>query len=289
MNQPLIVIVGPTATGKSDLAIKIAESFNGEIVSADSWTIRRYMDIGTAKPSPALRNLVPHHLIDVIEPDEDFNVVEYKKLALEAINSIHDKGKIPILVGGSGLYVDAVIYDYSFLPPGEAAERSRLNLMSLEDVQKIAIINGLDLSLIDEQNKRRVIRLIESKGESARKSHLRDKTLIIGLQADYDVLKQAIVNRVELMIEAGLEEEVRGLMLRYGWDIEALKGIGYSEWRQYFSNKQTVDCTKDLIIRHTLALAKKQQTWFKRNKSIQWFITPVKYIDIVELITTFIE
>ncbi|MGH7233849.1 MAG: tRNA (adenosine(37)-N6)-dimethylallyltransferase MiaA, partial [Candidatus Saccharimonadales bacterium] len=284
MNAPLIGVVGSTATGKSQLALKLAQSLNGEIVSADSWLVRRGVDIGSAKPSLIMQSKVPHHLIDIIDPGQDFTAAEYKKLAKKAIADIQSRGKLPILVGGTGLYIDAVLYDYSFLGAADSKERQRLNSLTLDELHSIARSKGLDLSSIDTRNKRRVIRLIESNGGVATKSSLRPDTLVIGVVSQPSSLHHQITKRVESMINQGLEEEVRGLSDKYGWDCEGLKGIGYSEWRLYFNDHQSLETTKERIIKDTVALAKRQGTWFKRNKSIHWLDNPVNWQQVVALV-----
>lgn len=288
-NPKLIVIVGETASGKSALAITLAEKFNGEIICADSWTVRREVNIGTAKPSAEDQKRVKHHLLDVAGPDEDFTAAVFKDLANKAIQDIADRGKLPIMVGGTGLYVDGVLYDYGFLPAGDRGEREELNQLNNEQLlNKIADLR-LDLSGIDTRNKRRLIRLIETKGQRPIKNEYRKNTLILGINNDRTALVQRISQRVDNMIEAGLEAEVRSLVEHYGWECEALKGVGYSQWRGYFEDAATLDQTRQKIIKATLDLAKRQRTWFKRNKSIQWFTTPVKQTEIVDTVTTFLE
>ena len=289
MSSPLIAIVGSTATGKSEMAFHLAKRLNAEIVSADSWLVRRGLDIGTAKPSPSMLREIPHHLIDIIEPDQDFSAAEYKKLALKSIEQIQSLGRLPLLVGGTGLYIDAILYDFSFLPSSEPKERQHLNNLSLSDLHSLAIAQKLDLSQIDMRNKRRVIRFIESEGKMATKSNLRPDTLIIGIRSEPDVLREKIKERVELMMSLGLENEVKRLSELYGWQCEALKGIGYSEWELYFKKRQSLETTKARTIKDTIALARRQQTWFKRNKSIHWFTTPVNIADVDALITTFLN
>lgn len=285
----LIVIVGETASGKSALAMELAEKFNGEIICADSWTVRREVNIGTAKPSIEDQKRVKHHLLDVAGPDEDFTAAVFKDLANKAIQDIADRGKLPIMVGGTGLYVDGVLYDYGFLPAGDRGEREELNQLNNEQLlNKIADLR-LDLSGIDTRNKRRLIRLIETKGQRPIKNEYRKNTLILGINNDRTALVQRISQRVDNMIEAGLEAEVRSLVEHYGWECEALKGVGYSQWRGYFEDAATLDQTRQKIIKATLDLAKRQRTWFKRNKSIQWFTTPVKQTEIVDTVTTFLE
>jgi len=285
---PLLVIIGETASGKSALAMELAKRFDGEIISADSWTVRRGVDIGTAKPSLDDRRAVPHHLLDMVGPDEDFTAAVFKRLANQAIEDIHDRGKIPIMVGGTGLYIDGVIFDYSFLPTGAPGQRTELNELSIPALLKRIKDNEIELGEVDVRNKRRLIRLIENNGILPTKRELREGTLIIGLDADRTILKKRITERVDAMLAAGLEAEVRGLVERYGWDCEALKGIGYAQWQSYFEGRDDVDEVRQKIIKGTLDLAKRQRTWFRRNNCIQWFTTPVNQSAIVELVTTFL-
>jgi tRNA dimethylallyltransferase len=286
---PLICIVGQTATGKSSLALRIAKTCNGEIICADSWTIRRDVDIGSAKPSREERELVPHHLLDVVAPDEDFNAAIFKGLANKAITDISNRGKLPIMVGGTGLYVDSVIYDYSFSAVGNRRNRAQLNTLSLPQLlQKIKDL-GIELGEVDTRNKRRLVRLIETNGARPTKHELRKNTLLLGLRIKNEELKQRIINRLDVMMIAGLENEVRQLAEQYGWDCEALKGINYSQWREYFLGSENRDQVQQKIIRATMNLAKRQNTWFLRNKSIHWLDTPVKWLPVVDLITTFLD
>lgn len=284
---PLVVILGETATGKSKLALDLAKKLDGEIISADSWTVRREVNIGTDKPSQADQKLVKHHLIDIVDPCVDFTAAVFKSLALEAIDDIASRNHLPIMVGGSGLYIDSVIYDYQFLVAGDRKERESLNKLSVSEL--LARIEQLKLPIrdnIDRRNKRRLIRLIESGGQLPKKGSLRDNTLLIGTTIDDASHKSLIESRVDQMIANGLETEVKQLSQKYGWDCEALKGVGYKQWREYFDGHQTLDQTRQQIISATNNLAKKQRTWFKRNKSIHWFSQPVNLDGIVELVTT---
>ena len=284
---PLLVIVGATACGKTALAIQLARQLNGELISADSWAIRRELNIGTAKPTPQELNGVPCHLINLVDVCQDFSAAAYKREAVSVIGEVSQRQKLPILVGGSGLYIDAVLYDYSFLPRPSQAVRDTLNSLNLTELQARAASLNLPMNKIDSRNKRRVIRLIETQGAFPRKKELRGHTLIIGIEMEHDRLVQAIRNRVQIMFDEGLEEEVRRLSAAYGWQCEGLKGIGYQEWKLYFENRQTLEQTRDRIIRNTLNLSKRQKTWFKRNKDIHWFSSPVNYPEIVELVTTY--
>jgi tRNA dimethylallyltransferase len=290
MAEPkLIVIIGETASGKSTLALRLARQFDGEIICADSWSVRREVDIGTAKPGTAERKAVPHHLLDVVAPCEDFTAAVFKKLATGAVADIAHRGKLPIMAGGTGLYIDSLLYDYGFLPAGDRGEREGLDAMSVPELLAKIDELGIDPGGVDKRNKRRLIRLIETGGARPSKGELRPNTLIIGLQPTREELKQKIIDRTDAMIAAGLEDEVRRLADRYGWGCEALKGVGYAQWRGYFEGSQTLSETRGKIAKATLDLAKRQRTWFKRNKSIQWVPTPVKWTNVVEEVTTFLE
>lgn len=283
---PLLVIVGETASGKSALGLELAKLLNGEIICADSWTVYKDFDIGTAKPSQEERLEVPHHLLDVTTADEGFSAPQYKRLALAAIDDISRRGKLPIMVGGTGLYIDSVIYDYSFLPPSDRDTRARLNGLSLDNLINIAKERELPLSSVDNRNKRRVIRLIENDGRMPAKSSLRPNTLIIGLRLDREELAARIEARVDKMLAGGLEQEAKLLVKHYGWDCEPMKGVGYKEWQDYFEGEQGLTETRQKIIKASLDLAKKQRTWFKRNKSIQWINNRGNIDTVVDLITT---
>ena len=286
---PLVVIVGETASGKSAMAMEIAQRFDGEIISADSWTVYKGFDIGTAKPSALERAMVPHHLLDVADAHGGFSAVIFQQLAQAAIDGIHRRGKLPILVGGTGLYIDSVLYHYSFLAPPPPEVREKLNALSLEEVLRLAKEKGLDVTQVDTRNKRRVIRLIENDGKLPTRKPLRPNTLVIGLHTPHETLTDRITSRVDMMVSAGLEFEVRKLAQEYGWDAEPMKGVGYKEWREYFDGSATLEQTIQRIIKNTLDLAKRQRTWFKRNKSIHWITTPVKYTDIDDLLTTYLN
>lgn len=286
---PLVVVVGETASGKSALALRLAQEFNGEIICADSWTVRREVNIGTAKPTAEEQAMVPHHLLDVAGPCEDFTAAVFKKLANEAIGDIANRGKLPIMVGGTGLYVDGVVYDFGFLPEGDRRAREELNKLTNQQLMERIKKLGLELGDIDTRNKRRLIRLIETGGAVPTKKALRENTLLVGLQSDRQELKDRIAKRVDAMLAAGLEDEARTLSGRYGWECEALKGIGYAEWQDYFSGVQNLSETRQKIIKNTLDLAKRQRTWFKRNKSIHWFSAPVNWHEVVDVITTFLS
>jgi len=286
---PLIVIVGETASGKSALAMQLAQKFSGEIISADSWTVYKGFDIGTAKPSKEELALAPHHLLDIAEPREGFSAPEFKKRAIQAIDGIARKDKVPFMVGGTGLYTDSVLFDYRFLAAPDAALHAELSALSIHEIRQKVTEQNLGTEGIDVRNKRRLIRLLETGGARPEKSLMRQNTLVLGVYVEREHLRERVMRRVDAMLTAGLEQEVRHLSEKYGWDIEPMKGIGYREWFEYFTGSQTLDQTRDRIIAATMNLAKRQRTWFKRNNSIHWLTTDDKFTEAVDLLTTFLN
>lgn len=286
IGSPLVAIVGETASGKSALAMEIAERFNGELICADSWTVYKGFDVGTAKPSSEERARVPHYLLDVADPNEGFSAAVFQRLAKKAIAEITARGKLPILVGGTGLYVDSILYDYSFLPKSDPEGRARLEALSLRELLEHVQELGLSTEGIDLRNKRRVVRLIENGGERPTRRSIRHNTLVLGMRVEREALQSRITTRVDSMLANGLEQEVADLAPKYGWEAEAMKGIGYREWQPYFAGTQTLEETRAKIIKSTMDLAKKQRTWFKRNNSIQWVSDRSNAVD---LITTFLN
>lgn len=283
---PLLVIVGETASGKTSLAIDLAAKLNGEIICADSWTVRREVNIGTDKPDITAMKGIKHHLLDVVGPDEDFTAAVFKRLAIDAIEDIYSRAKLPIMVGGSGLYIDSVLFNYGFLDAGDRTKRVRLNNMTLDELIVSIKKQGLSLEGVDLRNKRRLIRVLESEGRNSTKEPLRKNTLVIGVMRARYELENSVKKRIDEMINSGLEQEVEQLVLKYGWECEALKGVGYKEWQGYFNGYYDIEETKQKIYRSTMNLAKKQRTWFKRNKSIHWCQQPVKMEEVVDLLTT---
>lgn len=250
---PVVVIVGPTASGKTALGIELARQFNGEIICADSRTVYKYMDIGTAKPTPAEQRVVAHHLLDVVEPDQAFTVVDFKRLAEQAITEIWARGHVPIMVGGSGLYVDAVLFDYSFSPEG--AERDPINPRHAH------------------QNNPHTKHL------------LRKNTIVLGLNVPREVLVQRIEGRTEKMVEDGFVDEVRWLSGQYP-DARALLAPGYKAMMAYIQGQVSLEEATHQFVRNDRQLARRQLAWFRRNKSIQWLDDPS---NAVEFVTTFLN
>jgi tRNA dimethylallyltransferase len=286
----MVVVVGETASGKSALAVELARQFDGELVCADSWTVYEGFNVGTAKPSAAERAAVRHHLLDVADPRQGFSAVEFQKLAKAAIEDITGRGKLPIMVGGTGLYIDSVLYEYEFLPAPAEVLRDELNVLTLEQLQTRAGEMRLDTTGIDMRNKRRIIRLIENEGVRPGRGEMRDNTLVLGLARDREHLRERVEARVDAMLAAGLEDEVKALADKYGWEAEPMKGIGYREWRPYFEPRpelhQDVALTRERIVAATMGLAKRQRTWFKRNPRIHWLEGMNTTTEAVDLVTT---
>lgn len=268
---PLIAIVGETASGKTAAGIKIAQKVGGEIICADSRTVYKQMDIGTAKPSQEEQKLVPHHLIDVVWPSEKFSAAEFQRQAEKCIHEIAARGKVPIIVGGTGLYVDALLYNFQFNNKPNEVYRTQLLQMNDEELTTLLHTKNIDITNLNTKNRRHVIRAIERDGEVPRNTVLRDSTAVFGLKLDREVLKSRIEKRVEQMLLDGFLDEVSALAEVYGWDVESMSGIGYRVAREYLEGRATKKDVKDAFIKRDLSLAKRQRTWFKRNQDITWF------------------
>ncbi|HTE22719.1 MAG TPA: tRNA (adenosine(37)-N6)-dimethylallyltransferase MiaA [Candidatus Limnocylindria bacterium] len=282
---PLVVIVGETASGKSAVGMELAKRFNGEIICADSRTVYRGLDIGTAKPTEAEQAQVRHHLVDIVDPDQAFTVSDFKRLAKEAINDIASRGRLPIMVGGTGLYIDAVLYDFQFRSPASSELRQELSALSVDELQERIRVAGLELPE-NAHNPRHLIRVLESGGELGTRKPLRKNTLVLGLRSDREALRQRIMVRVDDMVEAGLVEELQRLVDKYGWNIPALQGPGYKAFRGYLEGTLNLEEAKALFVQNDMQLAKKQRTWFRRNNSIHWVLNSGKSVDIT---TTFLN
>lgn len=266
------MIVGPTAVGKTKLSIEVTKAFDGEIISGDAMQFYKGLDIGTAKASKAEQVQAKHHLLDILEPTESFSVVEYQKLVREKITEIKLKNKTPILVGGSGLYVQSIIEDYQF----KGAKRDKGNdyqNMSLDLLQnKLKQKNPKLYEQIDIENKRRVIRALEKDDDDIqveRKPYY-DNYYIIGLNTNREKLYERINNRVDDMIKSGLIDEVKTL---YDQNIrsQSIKAIGYKELYQYFDGDISLDESIRLIKRNSRRYAKRQLTWFRNKMNVEWF------------------
>jgi tRNA dimethylallyltransferase len=282
----VVAVVGPTAVGKSRLGALLARTFNGEIVSADSRQVYRYMDIGTAKPTAEERSVVPHHLIDVVDPDAEFSVALYQSLAMEAISEVTRHGRLPILIGGSGLYVWSLVEGWE-IPRVEpdAGFRKRLEEKAAVEGAKslyreLERIDQKTAASIDPRNVRRVIRALEIHHTnhgvgppSRRKKRPPFETLIVGLTAERRRLYQMIDRRVDRMVEEGLVEEVKGLLGRgYGPDLPAMSSVGYKEICQFISGRMDMTTAMQRIKFETHRFARHQYAWFRLNDArIRWF------------------
>ncbi|MFQ5442427.1 MAG: tRNA (adenosine(37)-N6)-dimethylallyltransferase MiaA [Thermodesulfobacteriota bacterium] len=283
----VVVIAGPTATGKSGVAVELCRLFNGEVINADSMQVYRFMEIGTAKPRVEERGEIPHHLIDVVDPDEDYTAARFRRDAHIKIEEIHARGKNPFVVGGTGLYIKALTKGI-FEGPGpdprlrekllrEAGEKGGESLY-----RRLEEIDPVSAGAIHPNNLQRVVRALEvfylSKrpiSEFQREHAFTEApydTLIIGLDKERERLYRGIDERVERMMEEGLVEETRGLMeMGYSTDLKPLGGLGYKEVSAFLRGDISLEEAARLIKRNTRRYAKRQLTWFKKYPEIKWF------------------
>ena len=267
---PLVVIVGPTASGKTSLAIRLAKRLDGEIISADSRAVYCGLEIGAAKPTLAERAGVKHWGFDLIKPSDKFSVADFKDYANKKIKRIRSKGKIPFLVGGSGLYIDSVIFNFNF--PKKALEgcREKYNSMSIKELIDYCKNNNLDLPE-NWQNKRYVVNQILRNGVKPKRRLMPiSNCLIFGIKTDRENLRQRIDRRVEQMFNNGVIDEATSLASSYGWDSEAMTGDVYRIIRQYLARKISYEKMLELAKNSDWHLAKRQLTWLKRNQFIDW-------------------
>ena len=286
MKRTIVVVCGPTAVGKTKYAIEIANALSGEVVSSDSMQLYKFMDIGSAKPTKEEQAMCPHHLVDLIDPREPFSVARFQTLAKDAINDIFNRGKVPVISGGTGLYVNSLIYDMDFsAPPGDEEERKRLydlaeehgceyvhNILAEKDSEAAARIHP--------NNLKKVIRAIEAADRGQNVPAFENsfvKTgdydyILIGLTREREELYDRINRRVDILLDMGLEAEVKELLeMGLGEDDISMKGIGYKELIGYFHGNYDFDEAVRLIKQNTRHLAKRQLTWFRRYPDINWF------------------
>lgn len=284
--SPLIVIVGPTSVGKTELALKLAQSLKGEIISADSRLFYRGMDIGTAKPSLGERNNVPHHLVDVADPDEVWTLAHFQQMAFSAIEQVHRRQRLPFLVGGTGQYIRAVIENWQ-IPRGAPNPGLRIALEDWAEAigadglhSRLATLDPTAAGKIDPRNVRRTIRALEvifSTGvrfsDQRHRGQPLYRNLLIGLNRPRDELYQRIDDRIDNMIRDGLVDEVRGLLASgYSPDLPAMTAIGYREIINYLTGRITLDEAIMLIKRATRVFVRRQANWFRiDDPSISWF------------------
>jgi tRNA dimethylallyltransferase len=279
----LVSVVGPTASGKTSLSLEIAKKYNGEIVSCDSMQIYKYMDIATAKPDKSEMQGIPHHLMDFIEPTDNYSVAEFVKDAHKAIVDISSRGKLPVLVGGTGLYVNSLLNNVQFTEY-KADENLRKELMSKSSEELLNTLYKVDRpsyeKLSQEVNHKRIARALEIYYQTGKPKSVIDKealsvpspydALKIGLNAlDRQYLYDRINKRVDIMVDTGLLDEAKKI-LKINLSDTASKAIGYKEFLPYFSGEASLEECKEVLKRETRRYAKRQITWFKRDKEINW-------------------
>ncbi|MBP7634869.1 tRNA (adenosine(37)-N6)-dimethylallyltransferase MiaA [Candidatus Ozemobacteraceae bacterium] len=272
--RPLIAVLGPTACGKSALALDLARRFGFEIVNCDSRQIYREMEIGTAKPGPGERAVVPHHLFDLVGPDERFSAGEYARQATACCESLWTAGKTPLLVGGTGFYYDALtegLPDESGDPALQLQLQDRLETVGLQSLlDELDRLDPAGAASIDRRNPRRVVRALElvlAGGRTladVRKRHgaIRATPFPILVTAGRETLHERIARRVDAMLAAGLADEARSLIARFGSDAPGLKSIGYAEWADPHAGEEAI---REAIVAHTRQYAKRQETWFRKR------------------------
>ena len=287
MSKPkVIVICGPTASGKTALSIELAKKINGEIISSDSMQIYKDMNIGTAKPTAEEMQGIKHYLLDFVEPDKRYSVAEFKKDAEKAIEEILSKGKIPIVVGGTGLYVDSLIYGIEYQNI-ELDEKYRKELEKIAEEQGLQVlykrakeIDEEAIKKISPNDKKRIIRILEiykatgkNKTEQeieSRKKEIKYDFKVFAINMDREKLYERINKRVDIMIEQGLIEEVKEITRKYKEFPTAMQGLGYKEVIEYLDEKMSKEEMIEKVKMETRRYSKRQITWFKKNKQTMW-------------------
>ena len=294
--EKLVVILGPTATGKSRCGIELAKRFRGEIISGDSMLVYRQMNIGTAKPSEKELQSVPHHLVNILNPDSSYSVADFQQQAAETISGITGRGNLPILVGGTGLYIKALLEDYQFSEVEEKPElRQQLEAFASEQGNDKLFdwLKREDPSAalrLHPNDVRRVVRALETvlsgdKVSQEKKSELKYDAVVFGLFMDRDFLYERINHRVDRMLEEGLEEEVRSL-LKAGVPVDCLsmKSLGYRQMAEYLTGQCDFSTAVENIKKGTRHFAKRQITWYKKMPYIHWF-TVDRNLDYEKIVT----
>ena len=299
MNNNLIVIAGPTGVGKTDLSICVADKINGEIISADSRQIYRYMDIGTAKVEKEYRDKIKHHMIDIVDPNEEFSVSDFKKITMEIIDDINKKGKIPLLVGGTGLYINSIVYEIDFTNvASNKTIREHYESILLEKgkqfLYELLMEKDYDTATkLNINDTKRIIRALEvydvtkipmsKQNKNFRKPSSKYNLIMYLLYMDRSKLYDRINARVDKMIEDGLINEVETLLkLGYEKSLNSMQGIGYKEIVDYLENKISLDEAVELIKKRSRNYAKRQLTWFKRDERCRW-INVDEFSDVEDL------
>ena len=299
----VLCIVGPTAVGKTKMSIELAKQLNGEIISGDSMQIYRGMDIGTAKATMDERQGIPHHLIDEKNPDEPYSVAAFQQTVRAKIEEIKSRGKLPIIVGGTGLYIKSVLYDYEFAGESESKEvdEAKYGHLSNEELHaKLAAVDEAGAKDIHPNNRKRVIRALEIYETSGvKKSEMIEKqehkmiydACLIGLTDDRTVLYDRINKRVDTMYETGLVEEVKALFDEgIPAESQSIRAIGYKELYDYFKGLISLEESKELIKRNSRRYAKRQYTWFNNQMDVTWFKVDVQHFDkTVKEVLTYVQ
>lgn len=285
--KDILVIAGPTAVGKTEYAIELALRLGGEIVSCDSMQLYKYMDIGSAKPTKEEQARVKHYLVDEIDPREDFSVVRYQKMARAAIDEIHSRGKLPVISGGTGLYLNSLLYDMDFsAPPRQDGYRKELEAIAEKQGsqalhERLAEKDPAAAKRIHPNNTKKIIRALEAvettgKGirpfERATTPTADLNPILMGLTRNRELLYDRINARVEILMEQGLTDEVKGLLdMGLTEDNISMKGIGYKEIIGYLHGEYDLETAVSKIQQNTRHYAKRQLTWFRRYDKIRWF------------------
>ena len=276
IKSKMVTILGPTASGKTDMAIHLAQKYHAEIVCTDSRTIYKGMDIGTAKPSIEEQRAVKHHLLDICEPNRPFSAAEFKVLAQKSILDIQKRGKLPLIVGGSGMYIDSILFDYKFRNDLSNSSIAKLSSYSIEKLQDVAKEKyPKEFNTIDIKNRRRLVQLI-TKGPSKDDDRNRKRvdSLVIGIRLNNAKLKQNIELRTKSILNQNFIQEVEDLREIFGETDVLKQTTGYSQVLDYLNgNIVDLDALYVAIVNATWQLSRKQITWFKRNKNIQWVKT----------------
>ena len=287
MNKPKVVVIcGPTASGKTTLSIELAKKINGEIISSDSMQIYEDMDIGTAKPTKEEMQGIKHYLLDFVEPNKRYSVADFKKDAEKSIEEILEKGKVPIIVGGTGLYVDSLIYgiEYQDIKFDEQYRKELENRVKIEGLEKLyneaKKIDPQAMEKISLNDQKRILRVLEiykatgkNKTEQeaeSRKNEVKYDYKVFAINMDREKLYERINKRVDIMIEQGLIQEVEKLLEKYDEFPTAMQGLGYKEVVEYLQGKISKEEMIDKIKMETRRYAKRQITWFKKNKKTIW-------------------
>lgn len=268
-SPPLIVVVGQTASGKSAVCLDLAKKIGGEIICADSRTIYKEMNIGTAKPTKKDRSEIAHWCLDLVNPDELFTVADFQKEANRAISDIQARGKIPIMVGGSGLYVDSVVFDFKLRSEADQKERQKLERLSTDELQDYCKKYNYPLPE-NKLNRRYLIRTIETKGNVVKNNAMRPGVIMIGIDVEKTMLYKRVSQRIIEMVNEGIIQETSELYKKYNSKFESMKANIYSIVKRFIDREINQDEMIKLAIVRDMQLAKKQRTWFKRNPNIVW-------------------